>query len=95
MGSITALTFKAGIDDPSPFKRSRTQVCFTDGRPLSECTLTRQDHDVETLSAAKLCVREDLSDYQGERLIVVVSEDTLTKLRQVQLRVVVNEACST
>lgn len=60
------------------------QVCSNDGRLLSEYTLTRNDHDVRTLKAAESCACENLADYQGEPLIVVVSEETLSELSQVQ-----------
>jgi hypothetical protein len=65
------------------------QVCSKDGRLLSEYTLTQQEHDVSTIDAAERCACENLSDYHNsdnnnDRLVVVVSEETLTKLRQVQ-----------
>jgi len=65
------------------------QVCSKDGRLLSEYTLTQQDHYVRTIDAAERCACENLSDYHNsdnnsDRLVVVVSEETLTKLRQVQ-----------
>ena len=65
------------------------QVCSKDGRLLSEYTLTQQDDDVRTIDAAERCACENLSNYHNsddnnDRLVVVVSEETLTKLRQVQ-----------
>jgi hypothetical protein len=65
------------------------QVCSKDGRLLSEYTLTQQEHDVRTIDAAERCACENLSNYHdsdnnNDRLVVVVSEETLTKLRQVQ-----------
>ena len=65
------------------------QVCSKDGRLLSEYTLTQQEHDVRTIDAAERCACENLSNYNNsdnnnDRLVVVVSEETLTKLRQVQ-----------
>ncbi len=63
------------------------QVCSKDGRLLSEYTLTQHDHDVSTIGAAERCACENLANYQSnhdEQLVVVVSEETLTKLRQVQ-----------
>ena len=63
------------------------QVCSKDGRLLSEYTLTQQENDVRTLGAAERCACENLVNYQGNRddqLVVVISEETLTKLRQVQ-----------
>ena len=70
-----------GVDIEAMFN---IQVCSNDGRMLSEYTLTRGEHDIHTLNAAESCACENLSDYQGEPLVVVVSEETLTKLRQVQ-----------
>lgn len=63
------------------------QVCSKDGRLLSEYTLTQHDHDVSTIGAAERCACENLANYQSDRdeqFVVVVSEETLTKLRQVQ-----------
>ena len=60
------------------------QVCANDGRLLSEYTLTRNNDDVRTLKAAENCACKNLADYQGEPLIVVVSEETLSELAQVQ-----------
>lgn len=60
------------------------QVCANDGRLLSEYTLTRNDHDVKTLKAAEYCACKNLSEYHGEPLIVVVSEESLSELSQVQ-----------
>jgi hypothetical protein len=60
------------------------QVCANDGRLLSEYTLTRTDDDVRTLKAAENCACKNLADYQGEPLIVVISEETLSELAQVQ-----------
>ena len=60
------------------------QVCANDGRLLSEYTLTRNDDDVRTLKAAENCACKNLDRYQGEPLIVVVSEETLSELAQVQ-----------
>ena len=59
------------------------QVCSKDGQLLSEYRLTRRDDNVSTLSAAEICACRNVSDYHEESLVVVVSERTLTKLRQV------------
>ena len=91
MSTNTKRDADAGADMPTSFD---IQVCSKDGRLLSEYTLTRHDHDVGTLSAAECCVRENLSDYKGEPLVIIVTEQTLTKLRQVQLRVAANTPCS-
>ena len=55
-----------------------------DGRMLHEYTLSRNDHDVCTISAAERFACENLACLDGEPRVVVVSEETLTKLRQVQ-----------
>lgn len=81
----------AGTAMPATFN---IQVCSKDGRLISEYTLTRHDHDVGTLSAAERCARTDLSDYKGEPLVIIVTEETLTKFRQVQLKVSANQPYS-
>ena len=63
------------------------KVCSKDGRLLSEYTLTPHEHNVVTLSAAERRAQENLLDNYGESLIVIVSEETLTKLRQSQVLV--------
>ena len=60
------------------------QVCTSDGRLLREYTLNRRDDGVCTLSDAESCACKNLSDDHGEPLVVVVSEETLLKMRQVQ-----------
>ncbi len=70
------------------------QVCSKAGRLLSEYTLTKATDDVATLGAAVQHARENLSDYHGDSLVLLVSQETLTKLRQVQLEVSSKHACS-
>ena len=60
------------------------QLCSKDGRLLREYTLTRHDDDVSTLKDAERFACKNLSDFRGESLVVVVSQETLTKLRQTQ-----------
>jgi hypothetical protein len=60
------------------------QVCSKDGRLLREYTLNRRDDGVCTLSDAESCACKNLSDDHGDPLIVIVSEETLLKMRQVQ-----------
>ena len=67
------------------------QVCSADGQLLSQYTLTRQDNNVATLGAAEQRARMNLSDYHGDPLVIIVSMETLTKLRQVQIKVGPNE----
>ncbi len=64
------------------------QVLSNEGQLLSEYSLTREEHHVATLAAAEQCAVARLSDYHGEHLVIVVSEETLTKLRQVQLKLI-------
>ena len=63
------------------------QVCSSDGRLLDEYTLSRPGDNVTTLDAAEGYVRDDFSDYKGDPLVVFVSQETLTKFRQLQIRV--------
>ena len=71
----------AGVEKPTSFN---VQICSKDGRILSEYTLTRHQHNVSTLAAAESRAEENLLDYYGEALLVIVSEETLTKMRQTQ-----------
>ncbi|TDI77179.1 MAG: hypothetical protein E2O81_05335 [Betaproteobacteria bacterium] len=68
------------------------QVCSEDGRLLSEYKLSRTGDNVATLDAAEDRVRNNYSDYKGEPLIVFVSQETLTKFCQTQLKVVPDES---
>jgi len=84
----------ASVDSPTTFN---IQVCSKDGRMLSEYTLTRHQHDVATLRAAERRAEENLLDNFGDALVIIVSEETLTKLRQTQrlvtpMRPAANEA---
>ncbi len=63
------------------------QVCSSDGRLLDEYTLSRLGDNVATLDAAEGYVRDGFSDYQGDALVVFVSQETLTKFRQLQIKV--------
>ncbi len=67
------------------------QVCANDGRLLNEFTLTENNHKVTTLESAEDHVRLGLSNYKGEPLVVVLSEETGTKFRQVQIKVAAND----
>ena len=60
------------------------QVCSKDGRMINEYTLTRQQHGVATLDAAEQRAKEQLLNNSGEALIIIVSEERLTKLCQSQ-----------
>lgn len=64
------------------------QVCSDEGRLLNEYRLSRTGDNVATLDAAEDRVRNDFSDYKGEPLVIFVSQETLTKFRQLQLKVV-------
>ncbi len=67
------------------------QVCSADGQLLRQYTLTRQDNNVATLGAAEQRARMNLSEYHGDPLVIIVSMETLTKLRQVQIKVAPDE----
>jgi hypothetical protein len=71
----------AGMETSTTFN---IQVCSKDGQLLSEYTLNRHQHDVTTLGAAEQRAEENLLENYGEALVVIVSEETLTKLRQTQ-----------
>ncbi len=73
-----------GMEKLTSFK---IQVCSNDGRLLDEYTLSRSGDNVATLDAAENHVRDGLSDYQGESLVIFVSQETLTKFRQLQITV--------
>ena len=75
----------SNIEFPAGFT---VQVCSNDSRLLSEYLLTKKEHNVTTLAAAEQRALTNLSDIYDEQLIIVVSEETLTKLRQVQVKVV-------
>ena len=75
----------SSIELPAGFT---VQVCSNDGRLLSEYLLTKKEHNVTILTAAEQQALINLSDNYDEQLVIVVSEETLTKLRQVQLKVV-------
>lgn len=64
------------------------QVCSDDGRLLDEYTLSRFGNNIATLDAAEGHVRDGFSDYKGDPLVVFVSQETLTKFRQLQIKVV-------
>ena len=71
-------------DDTTSFD---IQVCSDDGRVLNTFRLTRPGDNVATLDAAEEFVRSGFSDYKGEPLVVYVSQETLTKFRQLQIKV--------
>lgn len=62
------------------------RVCSRDGRLLAEYELSAKDHNIHTLAAAEDRAIMSLADFYGEQLVIVVTEETLTKLRQVQLK---------
>ena len=70
------------------------QICSNDGRLLSEYELTRKDHNVSTLAAAENRAVLNLSEFCGEHLVIVVSEETVTKLRQIHVNFIpANDDC--
>ena len=70
--------------DTAMLTKFDVQVCSQDGRLLREYTLNRRDDGVCTLGDAESCACKNLSDAHGDPLVVVVSEETLLKMRQVQ-----------
>ena len=75
----------ADADDLIPFS---IQVYARDGRCLSQFMLTLFDDDGGTLGAAERQARVNLSDNHGEPLVIVVTEDPSTNLRNLQLRMI-------
>ena len=67
------------------------QVSTNDGRLLGEFTLSLYGDDVRTLGAVERIACKNRSDNHGEPLAIVVSEETSTKLRQVQPKVAAKE----
>jgi hypothetical protein len=63
------------------------QVCTTEGRLLSEYTLTRRKNRVASLSAAERFMRKRLANQGGAPLIIVISEDTTNEFRQTQSQI--------
>ncbi|WP_339910899.1 hypothetical protein [Symmachiella dynata] len=76
---------KSNSNKGSP-KTFTVQLCSKDGRLLNEYSLTCTEHSVTNLAAAEQNVLETLCDYQGEPLVIVVSEDTGDGLQQVHLK---------
>ena len=64
------------------------QVYSRDGSCLSRFMLTLYDDDGCSLSAAERQARVNLSDNHGEPLVIVVTEDPSTTLRNLQLRMI-------
>ncbi len=89
MGSTMKSKNHNAVDEAASF---HVQVCSGDGRLLSEYQLTRTDNSIATLEAAEDHIHKDFSDYKGEPLIVFVSQETLTKFRQLQMKVVAAES---
>ena len=81
-------TMKTEINEsPEDHTSFTIQVCSSDGRLLDEYTLSRLGDNIATLDAAEGHVRDDFSDYKGDPLVVFVSQETLTKFRQLQIKV--------
>lgn len=67
------------------------QVCTTEGRLISEYTLSRRRNRVASLSAAERHVRKRLANQDSAPLIIVISEDAIDEFRQTQSRVSFDE----
>jgi hypothetical protein len=63
------------------------QICTTEGRLLSEYSLSRRKNQVASLSAAERYVRKRLANQGGAPLIIMISEDTIDEFRQTQSQV--------
>jgi hypothetical protein len=63
------------------------QICTTEGRLLSEYTLSRRKNRVASLSAAERYVRKRLGNQGSAPLIIVITEDTINEFRQTQSQV--------
>ncbi len=63
------------------------QVYNDEGRLLSEYTIDSERDQVSTLRAAEDSARKKLRQTFLEPLILIISEQTLTKLRQVQVTI--------
>lgn len=85
MDSATKKENDDGVDEATSFD---IQCCSDDGRLLTEYRLTRIRDNVATLDAAEDHIRSDLSDYKGEPLVIIVSQESLTKFHQLQVQVV-------
>jgi len=60
------------------------QIFAYDGRLLSEYSLSGANHKLNSLADAEALALDNLNGFFGEQVVLVVSEETLTKLRQVQ-----------
>ena len=63
------------------------QICTTEGRLLSEYTLSGRKNRAASMNAAERYVRRRLANQDGAPLIVVISEDTTDEFRQTQSQV--------
>jgi hypothetical protein len=63
------------------------QVCTTEGRLLSEYSLSRRKDRVASMGAAERYVRKRLANQGGAPLIIVISEDTANEFRQTQSQI--------
>ena len=67
------------------------QICTTEGRLLSEYTLSGRKNRVASVSAAERYVRKRLANQDGAPLIIVISEDTKNEFRQTQSQISFDE----
>jgi hypothetical protein len=84
MGATPKLKVDDRVEEHELFN---IHVCSDDGRLLDEYSLTRKGDNVVTLDAAETHIRDGLSDYQGEPLVIFVNQETLTKFRQLQIKI--------
>ena len=63
------------------------QICTTEGRLLSEYTLSGRKNRAASMNAAERYVRRRLANQGGAPLIIVISGDTTDEFRQTQSQV--------
>lgn len=84
MNALAVENLSDVVEEVSSFN---VQVCSYDGRLLDEYTLDHQADNVETLAAAENHIRDGLSDYKGDPLLIFVSQNSSTDFHQLQIKV--------
>ena len=78
--------------DLSATSTFEVQIYTDGGRLISEYTLNQAHDNICTITAAERSARKNLANSFLEPLVLIISEYTLTKLRQIQVKVVNNLA---
>lgn len=89
--NLSMLKNKQGSANRNVAAEFKIQICTTEGRLISEYTLSRRRNRVASLSAAERYVRKRLAIQDGAPLIIVISEDTVDEFRQTQSRISFDE----